>query len=158
MFWCCFRFSGVGTLAPIEGMMNSARYTELIQPTIIRDMQRAFPEGGGIFQQDLAPCHTSQQVKRVFRQADIKVLDWPGNSPDLNPIKNLWSILKSRLLKLNCTTKTKLERPSFNYGLQTLKFKKIAKRLFNPSRSVWKSYWRVKVATQLIINTWHRNA
>ena len=28
-------------------MMNSARYTELIQPTIIRDMQRAFPEGGG---------------------------------------------------------------------------------------------------------------
>ena len=57
---------------------------------------------------NLALCHTSKQVKRVFRQADIKVLDWPGNSPDLNPIENLRSILKSRLKKLDCTTKTKL--------------------------------------------------
>ena len=53
MFWGCFSFSGVGTLSPIEGMMNSARYTELIRRKVTRDMQRAFPEGGGVFQQDL---------------------------------------------------------------------------------------------------------
>ena len=53
-------------------------------------------------------CHTSKQMKKVFRQIEIKVLDWPGNSPDLHPIENLWSILKSRLQKLDCTTKTKL--------------------------------------------------
>ena len=38
----------------------------------------------------------------------IKVLDWPGNSPDLNPIENLWSIIKTRLSNKDCTTKTKL--------------------------------------------------
>ena len=59
-------------------------------------------------QQDLAPCHTSKQVKKVFNEAAINVLDWPGNSPDLNPIENRWSILKSRLQKLDCTTTTKL--------------------------------------------------
>ena len=88
--------------------MNSARYTELIRRTVTRDMQRVFPESGGVFQQGLAPCHTSKQVKKVFNEAAINVLDWPGNSLDLNPIENLWSILKSRLEKLDCTTKTKL--------------------------------------------------
>ena len=46
MFWGCYSFSGVGTLSPIEGMMNSARYTELIRRTVTRNMQRAFPEVG----------------------------------------------------------------------------------------------------------------
>ena len=39
---------------------------------------------------------------------EITVLDWPGNSPDFNPIENLWSIVKNRLRKMDCTTKIKL--------------------------------------------------
>ena len=38
----------------------------------------------------------------------IKVLDWPGNSPSLKPIENLWSIVKIRLLKRDGTSETKL--------------------------------------------------
>ena len=89
-------------------MMNSDCYTESIRRAVTRDMQRAFPEGGGVFLQDLAPFHTSNQVKKVFNEAEINVTDRPGNSPELNPIENLWSILNPRLHKLDCTRKTKL--------------------------------------------------
>ena len=36
---------------------------------------------------------------------NVKVLEWPGNSPDINPIDNPWSIIKAGLLKTDCTTK-----------------------------------------------------
>ena len=85
--------------------MNSACETELIRLTVTGNTQRTFSESGGVFQQNLPPSHLSKHVKKVFDEAAISVLDWPGNSSDLNPIKNLCSILKSRLQKLDYTTK-----------------------------------------------------
>ena len=40
----------------------------------------------------------------------IKVLDWSGNSPNLNSIKNLWHILKNRLAKMNCMTTEQMKK------------------------------------------------
>ena len=38
-------------------------------------MNRLLPDGSGVFQQDLAPCHTSKQVKKLMNENHIKVLD-----------------------------------------------------------------------------------
>ena len=87
MFWGCFSYTGVGSLRPVDGMMRSPQYIDVIERNVIRDMGKAFPEGRGVFHQDLAPCHTSKAVTEVFKKNNIKLLDWPGNSPDLHPIK-----------------------------------------------------------------------
>ena len=54
MFWGSFSFSGVESLHPVLGMMNADEYIDEIQHKVVRDMQAAFPDGGDIFQRDLA--------------------------------------------------------------------------------------------------------
>ena len=89
-------------------MMRSQQCIEVVQRRVIPEMNRLFPDGSSVFQLDLAPCHTSKQVKKFMNENHIKVLEWPGNSLDLNPIENLWSICKQRLRTMDCTPKEKL--------------------------------------------------
>ena len=55
--------------------------------------------GARIFQHDGAPAHSSRLVQKWFRNIRTEILDWPENSPDLNPIENLWKIVKRKLAK-----------------------------------------------------------
>ncbi|KAJ4440914.1 hypothetical protein ANN_10762 [Periplaneta americana] len=97
-----------GALILIKGMMNSDKYIHLLETRIVSQLQKSFPDGRGVFQQDLAPCHTSRKTTEFFNKKNIQVLPWPGNSPDINPIENLWSICKRRMQKMDCSTKEKM--------------------------------------------------
>jgi len=62
------------------------------------------------FQQDNAqPCHKSKTTIRWMAKNGIKLLDWPAQSPDLNPIEHLWSILKTKIRQHNITLKEHLK-------------------------------------------------
>ena len=55
------------------------------------------------FMHDSAPCHISKLLSSFLQKNQLKVLDWQGNNPDLNPIENLWKPMKVRVADKHAT-------------------------------------------------------
>ena len=92
-------------------MMNKERYLELINDNLYDCFRMCkVPLDKGIFMQDGATCHTANIIKEYFSFVKVCYIEkWPGNSPDLNPIENLWAIMKKKLCARNTSTIPKLE-------------------------------------------------
>ena len=97
MVWGCFSgLLGRGSLwfLPKGEMMNSTNYLKCLEEKLIPFMEI---HGTTKFLQDGAPCHKAKRVMDYLKSQRFEVIDWPGNSPDLNPIENVWNVMKNRV-------------------------------------------------------------
>lgn len=97
MVWACFSAKlGRGGLffLPKNTTMNADRYIGVLNDHLYDSFSI---HDTSIFMHDGAPCHTSRKVKQDLQKKNIRVLEWPGNSPDLNPIENAWKMMKDKV-------------------------------------------------------------
>ncbi|GFV28909.1 transposable element Tcb2 transposase [Trichonephila clavipes] len=90
-------------------MMRQYQYKDVLQNLLIPQLEEWFPNGEPyIFLQDGAPCHTAPSIKAFLAEQNYPLLDWPGNSPEMNTIENVWELKKREVAKDVITNKTQL--------------------------------------------------
>ncbi len=90
MIWGAMSSAGVGPLCFLKTNVTAPVYQEILEHFMLPSADQLFKDADFIFQQDLAPAHTAKSTKSWLN-------DWPANSPDLNPIANLWGIVKRKM-------------------------------------------------------------
>ncbi len=110
MLWGCFSAAGTGRLVAIEGKMNAAKYRDILDENLLQSAQDLRLGRRFTFQQDNDPKHTAKITKEWLHNNSVTVLEWPSQSPDLNPIEHLWRDLKMAVHQRLPSNLTELER------------------------------------------------
>ena len=108
MVWGCMGSSGVGSLAWIKENINAKVYIDILRDHMLPSAHHMIGHEF-IFQHDNAPPHTAlitrefitdptpEFIREMGGSWQFEVMEWPAQSPDLNPLENLWDEMERRL-------------------------------------------------------------
>ncbi|CAJ0962744.1 unnamed protein product [Ranitomeya imitator] len=89
MFWGCFSAKGTELLHRINRRMDGVMYCKILSGNLLPSTRTLKMGRRWVFQQDNDPKHTAKATKEGLKKKNSKVMEWPSQSPDLNPIENL---------------------------------------------------------------------
>ncbi len=96
-------------------------YQDILEHFMLPFADQLFKDADFIFQQDLAPAHTAKSTKSWLNDHGVGVLDWPDNSPNLNPIEYIWLRGKweTRDQKMQMSWRPFSKKPGLPYHLSS---------------------------------------
>ncbi len=122
LIWGAMSSAGVGPLCFLKTNVTAPVYQEIVERFMLPSADQLFQDADFIFQQDLAPAHTAKSTKSWLNDHGVGVLDWPANSPDLNPI--LYGVLSRGKLetgdqKMQMSWRPLSKKPGLPYHLSS---------------------------------------
>ncbi|GFT58651.1 transposable element Tcb1 transposase [Trichonephila clavipes] len=93
MVWGCMSSHGVGRLHIVSGTVKAMDYIEILQNKLLPTARDLLGNQSWIFQDDNAPCHRAKVVQKWLEDHTVNRMNWPGQSPDLNPIEFMGILL-----------------------------------------------------------------
>ena len=81
---------------------------EILESNLLPFINKWKDHGPHFFQDDNAPPHRHQNVYNWIENNNILKIEWPPQSPDHNPIENLWDFQKLKVAKYGPTNKVYL--------------------------------------------------
>ena len=109
MVWACFSSAGTGKMVKTDGKMDGAKYRSILGENLLESAEDLRLGRRFIFQQDNDPKHEDKSTMERFTNKRIQVLERPSQSPDLNPVQNLWKELKTAVHKRSPSNLTELQ-------------------------------------------------
>ncbi|KAG2462687.1 TC1A transposase, partial [Polypterus senegalus] len=110
MLWECFSTAGTGRLVRIKRKMTAAMYRDILDENLLQSALDLRLGRRFILQQGNDPKHTAKISKEWLQDISVNVLEWPSQSPDLNPIEHLWRDLKMAVHRRFPSNLMELER------------------------------------------------
>lgn len=99
--WAGISARGATGVCIFDGIMDAQMYTNILEAYLVPFIRDVYPAGHR-FMQDNDPKHTSRHAQKFFQDHSINWWKTPPESPDANPIENLWHELKVHI-KSTCT-------------------------------------------------------
>lgn len=109
MVWGCKLSKGVGNLVFIDGIINKESYLTTLKQNLKQSAEKMGISYSFKLYQDKDPNHKAHVVREWLLYNCPKVINTPSQSPDTNPIENLWNHLDRPVREKPVSSKTELK-------------------------------------------------
>jgi len=106
--WGAISARGKVALPTFTDNLDARLYQDILDKHLIPNAWSLYPNIW-YFQQDNDSKHTAGSTRTYLKRNVPHCLDWPSRSPDLNPMENVWKILKGNVRKKQPSTLMELE-------------------------------------------------
>lgn len=109
MVWACMSAAGPGKLVFIESTMDKLVYLQILKTNLLQSAEALGIKTNFRYYQDNDPKHKAAIVQSWLIYNCPHLMNPPAQSPDLNVIENLWSILENNIRKYHISNKNDLK-------------------------------------------------